>query len=142
MIWPRHVVVPQGIGEAAMRRALLTAAAIIAFAAVVSAAPPAFAGYGAIAWDKETGKYGWSKDQATAQKAAELAIAGCGASGCKAVIRMTKPTLCGALATTSDGKHAGGAARQTDADARLAALANCQKSNSGECVIRISECSK
>jgi Domain of unknown function (DUF4189) len=125
-----------------MRRALLTTAAIFAFAAVLAAAPPAFAGYGAIAWDKETGKYGWSRNQATAEKAAELAISGCGATGCKVVIRMTTAALCGALATTGDGKNAGGASRKTQDEARLAALANCKKANKGECVIRIAECGK
>jgi hypothetical protein len=125
-----------------MRRPPLTAAAFLAFAAVVFAAPPAFAGYGAIAWDKETGRYGWSKNQAAAQKAAELAISGCGATGCKVVIRLTSPEPCGALATTRDGKTAGGASRKTQDEARLAALANCRKNNKGECVVRISECSK
>jgi hypothetical protein len=55
---------------------------------------------------------------------------------------MTGATLCGALATTADGKTAGGASRKNLADARLAALANCKKADKGECVIRIGECSK
>lgn len=124
-----------------MRRALLTTVMLLAFGAAALPAPPA-AAYGAIAWDKETGRYGWSRNQTTPQKAAELAISGCGATGCKVVIRMTSAALCGALATTQDGKTAGGAARKNVADARLAALANCQKANKGECVIRIGECSK
>jgi Domain of unknown function (DUF4189) len=101
---------------------------------------PASSGYGALAWDKETDRYRWSKDQATAEKAAELAIAGCGATGCKVVIRMTNPNLCGALATTSDGKNAGGASRRTDGEAQFAALANCEKADKGECAIRVSGC--
>jgi Domain of unknown function (DUF4189) len=127
-----------------MHRALLTAAVLLALGAAVLPARPAAAGssYGAVAWDKETGKYGWSRNQATAQKAEELAISGCGATGCKVVIRISNPTLCGALATTSDGKNAGGASRKTQDEARIAALASCKKTNKGECVIRIAECGK
>jgi Domain of unknown function (DUF4189) len=123
-----------------MRVALLTAA-LLAFAAAALPARPA-AAYGAIAWDKATGRWGLSKDQATAEKAGEHAISDCGATGCKVVIRMASPTLCGALATTADGKTAGGAARKDLADARLAALANCKKADKGECIVRIGECSK
>jgi serine/threonine-protein kinase len=123
-----------------MRRVLLTAV-IIASGAVLLPAP-AFAGSGAVAWDKATGKYGWSRNQSTQQKADELAISQCGASGCKVVVRMSGATLCAALATTQDGKNAGAASRKTQDDARLAALANCQKLDKGECIIRISECGK
>jgi Domain of unknown function (DUF4189) len=124
-----------------MRLALLTAAAVLAFAAPALSVPPA-AAYGAIAWDKATGRYGWSRNQATQQKADELAISGCGATGCKVVIRMTSAAPCGALATNEDGKSAGGASRKNLADARLLALDYCRKATKGECVIRIGECSK
>jgi hypothetical protein len=123
-----------------MRRTLLTAAIIICVSALLPAA--AVAGYGAIAWDKATGKYGWSRNQSSAQKADELALAGCGASGCEVVVRMTSAALCGALATTKDRKAVGAASRKTAADARLAALADCRKSTDGECVIRTSGCTK
>jgi hypothetical protein len=123
-----------------MRQALSTAV-IIAFAAAFLPLP-AFAGYGSIAWDKATGKFGWSRNQATAQKADDLARAGCGASGCEVVVRMTSPDLCGALATTKDRAAKGIGSGKTEADARLAALADCQKQNGGDCVIRISRCSK
>jgi Domain of unknown function (DUF4189) len=143
MIWARPTVLRQEIGEASMRRAMLTAAALFTFAAAtVTAALPAFAAYGAIAWDKQSGRYGWSKNQANQQKADELAVSGCGASGCKVVIRMTNAALCGALAMTQDGKTAGGASRKTQDAARIEALANCQKNNKGECMVRISVCSK
>jgi hypothetical protein len=125
-----------------MRLAPLTALVLLAFAAAVLPARPAAAAYGAIAWDKATGRYGWSKDQTTTDKAGALALSGCGATGCKVVIQMKSSAPCGALATTQDGKTAGGAARKNLADARLAALANCKKANKGECIIRIGECSK
>jgi Domain of unknown function (DUF4189) len=141
MIWPRAAFRQKNRRRASMRLVPLTAVALLAFAAAALPTRPA-AAYGAIAWDKATGRYGWSKDQTTAEKAAELAISGCGATGCKVVIRMTSATPCGALATTQDGKTAGGAARKDVAGARLAALANCKKANKGECIIRIGECGK
>jgi Domain of unknown function (DUF4189) len=124
-----------------MFRVMSSAAAILALASILLAAAPALASYGAIAWDKESGKRGWSWNQPTAQKAAEVAISECGASGCKVVIRMGAG-VCAALATTADGKFAGGAARKTKDEARLAAMTNCQKGKAGDCIVRVSDCNK
>ena len=104
-------------------------------------AVPAMAEYGAIAWDKETGKYGASWNKATAQSAAEAALSDCGATGCKVIIR-TRPATCAALATNENGKYAGGASRKDRDAARLAALANCKKGNAGECTVRVTDCNK
>jgi hypothetical protein len=114
---------------------------MLALASVVLSATPSLAAYGAIAWDKVSGKRGWSWNQPTAKKAAEVALSECGASGCKVVIH-TGAGVCAALATTADGKFAGGAARKTKDDARLAALTNCQKGKAGDCVVRVSDCNK
>jgi hypothetical protein len=43
--------------------------------------------YGAIAWDRMTGRSGWSWSQATAERASELALSQCGDSGCKVVLQ-------------------------------------------------------
>ncbi len=48
--------------------------------------------------------------------------------------------VCAALATTSDGRFAGGAARKTEDEARLAAMTNCQKGKAGDCTVRFSDC--
>lgn len=117
---------------------------VIALAALVFApvsAAPAFAGYGAIAWDKETGKSGWIFNQPTADKAAETALSKCGASGCRVIIH-TDPKRCAAIATIENGKAAGAAARSTVDAARLAALTQCQKRKAGDCVVRASDCNK
>jgi Domain of unknown function (DUF4189) len=124
-----------------VRHKISTIAAILALASVVLPAVPALAGYGAIAWDRESGKRGWSWNQPTSQKAAEVAISECGATGCKIIMR-TGTAVCAALATTGDGKYVGAAARKTQDDARLAALANCQKGKAGECILRNSDCNK
>ena len=124
-----------------MPRLLSTAAALVCGAALLSAAP-AYAGYGAIAWEQGTGRHGWSRNQPTQQKADELALSYCGTTSCKVIVRMASPALCAALATTKDLKTFGAASRKTLPDARLAALTDCQKNNNGECIVRIGGCSK
>lgn len=124
-----------------MRRATLAAAALLGLGSVQLTAVPALAEYGAIAWDKETGKVGSSWNETTAQRAAEAALSQCGATGCKVVIHPGRRE-CAALATTENGKYAGGAARRDRDSARLAALANCKKGNAGECTVRVTECNK
>ena len=103
-------------------------------------AAPAVAQYGAIAWDTETGKYGASWNQDTPKHASEKALSECGATGCKVIVRPT--TFCAALATTADGKASGAAARKNRDAARLAALKNCQKGNTGEGTVRVTDCNK
>jgi hypothetical protein len=100
-----------------------------------------FAGYGAIAWDQSTGKYGASWNQPTKKGAEGAALGECGASGCQIVARI-EPRMCGALATTQDGKHAGAAWRKDRETARLDALAACEKNKAGECVVRSTNCNK
>ena len=124
-----------------MRRATLAAAALLGLGLVQLAAVPALAEYGAIAWDEKTGKFGASWNEATAQHAAEAAMSDCGASSCKVIIRPGRKE-CAALATTDDGKYAGGAARRDKDAARVAALANCKKGKAGECTVRVSDCNK
>src|SRR5207248_1898671 len=107
--------------NSSMRRALWIAVALLAFGYTLVPSVPATAGYGAIAWDRETGKYGESWNQSTTKRAEEVALGDCGASGCKVVARLG-PAMCGALATTADGKHAGAAWRKDREAARLAAV--------------------
>ncbi len=124
-----------------MRRAISPTTAMLALASILLAATPALAGYGAIAWDHDTGKRGWSWNEATAQKAADKARSECGASGCKIILH-TGAGQCAALATIDTGKFVGAAARKTKDDARLAAMANCQKGKAGDCIVRVSDCNK
>jgi hypothetical protein len=123
-----------------MRR-LWIVVALLAFGYTLLPAIPASAGYGAIAWDRDTGKYGASWNQPTGKRAEEAALGECGASGCKVVGRVG-PRMCGALATTEDGKHAGAAWRKNREAARLDALKSCDKDKAGECVVRATDCNK
>ncbi|HEY3912407.1 MAG TPA: DUF4189 domain-containing protein [Stellaceae bacterium] len=124
-----------------MRHPITTAAAMLVLGSLLLAATPALAGYGAIAWDKESGKYGGTFNRATAQQAAEVALSQCGATGCKVIMR-TGAKQCAALATIASGKFVGAAARKTKDAARLAALSDCQKGKAGDCVVRASDCNK
>lgn len=124
-----------------MRRAAWIVVALLAFAYMLWPTAPAVAGYGAIAWDRATGKYGVSWNQPTAKRAEEVALGECGASGCK-IVSKGSPKMCGALATTEDGKHAGAAWRKDREAARLFAVKNCDKDQAGECVVRATDCNK
>ncbi|MFZ3235543.1 MAG: DUF4189 domain-containing protein [Stellaceae bacterium] len=124
-----------------MRRRTGTAIGFAALVLAFAPAVPAFAGYGAIAWDKESGKSGWIWDQPTPKKAEEMALSKCGASSCKVIVH-TNAGRCAALATIATGKFVGASARKTQDEARLAALSDCQKGKAGDCVVRASGCNK
>jgi hypothetical protein len=123
-----------------MRRHLWTAIGLLAFATALVPGGAARAGYGAIAWDPDSGKAGWIWNRPTPQEAAQRALRECGASGCRLVVKPT--TECAALATIANGKAIGAAARKTKDDARLAALTDCQKRKAGDCVVRASNCNQ
>ena len=125
-----------------MGRRIWIVVALLAFAYGLMPAISAFAAsYGAIAWDQSTGKYGASWNQSTGKRAEEVALGECGASDCK-VVGKVGPRMCGALATTADGKHAGAARRKDREAARLAAVKNCDKDQAGECIVRATDCNK
>jgi hypothetical protein len=123
-----------------MRR-LWILVALLAFGYTLLPTIPASAGYGAIAWDQETGKYGASWNEPTGKAAEEKARSECGATGCKIVARV-RQGMCGALATTEDNKQAGTAWRKNRDTARLDALKNCANNKAGECVVRVTDCNK
>ena len=124
-----------------MRRAILTAASVVAAIFVLSAASPAWAGYGAVAVDEKTSKYvsGWNED--TQKRAEEAAMQACNSEGCKIAFRVP-PRRCGALATAEKGNAWGGHVDGTRDKAKLGAIENCQKRTAGKCVLRGSECNR
>jgi len=124
-----------------MGRLLWIVIALLAFGYTLWPSVPAFAAYGAIAWDRGTGTYGVSWNQTTPKRAEEVALGECGSTGCKIVGRVG-PAMCGALATTENGKQAGAAWRKDREAARLDALKSCAKAKAGECVVRASDCNK
>ncbi len=114
-------------------------AAVVLIAGVV----PAFASFGAFAYDEATGKYGASWNQATEKEADAAALKGCASDKCKVVFR-TAAGQCGAIATTDNGKAWGGAKRPKREEAEKAALANCQKrvKAGAQCNVKAADCNK
>ena len=123
-----------------MRRAT-TIAAVLCAVVTAAAAGPAFAGYGAVAFDEKSAKYGFGWNEDTQKRADELAMQGCGGESCKVVFRVP-PKQCGALATGEKGTAWGGNVDRNRDTAKLRALENCQKRTSGKCVMRGSDCNK
>ena len=121
-----------------MRRATMIVIAVSTLL-VSLAATPAFAGYGALARDDDSGKYGLSSNEESQGKADDVALKICGSDKCKVVFR-TVARECGAIATAEDNKVWGGAKRSQKAAAELAAMENCQKRVKVQCKIRGAEC--
>ncbi len=108
---------------------------------VMSIAAPAFAGYGAVAFDEKTSKYGFGWNEATQKSANEAALQACNSTDCKVVIPVP-PRRCAALATGETGNAWGGNVNATRDAAKLRALENCQKRTSGKCILRGSDCNR
>ena len=119
----------------------LPAAAAFAMIAVMASAHSALAAYGAFAYDDGAGKFGYSYNEQTQDKADAAALKGCGSGGCKVVFR-TGPQQCGAIAATENGKIWGGSRRDRREAAELAAMQDCQKRGTGQCKIKASECNR
>jgi hypothetical protein len=121
-----------------MRKTIMTALALM-----LTAAAPALAASGAIAYDESNGKYGLAWNKPAQQEANDLAKKDCGSDKCKLV--PVPGGKCAALATSADPKESnawGASVREGKAEAELAAMQNCQKRTSGQCKIRGSECNR
>jgi hypothetical protein len=123
-----------------MRRSTLIAFGVVALLAN-TAAPPAFAGYGALAHDDATGKYGLSSNEETQAKAEDVAMKVCGSDKCKIVFR-TSRRECGAFATPESGPIWGAGKGSPRSRAELDAVQNCQKRTKEQCKVRGAECNK
>jgi hypothetical protein len=110
-------------------------------ALMLLAAGPAFAGYGALARDQGTGKFGLSWNEETARRAEEVAMRDCGEGSCKIVFRMG-PHQCGAIATPEKGKAWGAAYKDRRDAAELSAMKDCQKNTGEQCKIRAGGCNR
>jgi hypothetical protein len=114
-------------------------AAIFLLAAATAA--PADAGYGAIAYDQNSGKEGASWNQKTPAEANELALKECGSAECR--VHPVEPKGCGALAMSDKDQAWGGADRETLDKAKRDAVAHCQThTKTGNCAVRISGCNQ
>jgi len=94
--------------------------------------------YGALAYDAETGDYGWSADYENQADAEQKALAGCDSSSdCKIVYDFWNS--CAALAASSEGRYAieGG---DNEDRAQRGALAACEADGGQGCEIRVWGC--
>lgn len=124
-----------------MRRITPIAAGMAAVILALATAGPAYAGFGAIAYDQNSGKEGSSWDQPTAARANELALKECASAGCQ--VHPVEPAGCGALAMSDKDKAWGGADRATLDAAKKDAVAHCQTHTAtGTCSVRTSGCNK
>ena len=114
-------------------------AASFAVVFLMATAGPAFAGYGALAHDDDSGKYGLSSNEESQAKADDVAMKECGGDKCKIVFR-TVARECGAIAAAGTGNAWGAGKHGQKASAELAAMTNCQKRTTGQCKIRAAEC--
>jgi len=123
-----------------MRRSTTIAAGFAALSLLLTAAP-ALAGYGALAHDDDSGKYGLSSNEESQTKADDVAMKECGGDKCKIVFR-TAAKQCGAIAT-AEGSSAWGAGRgPAKSAAQLDAMTNCQKRTKSQCKLRSVECNR
>ena len=124
-----------------MRRAPLIFAAMAAIVLALAAITPAEAGYGAIAYDQNSGKDGASWDKASPAEANELALKACSSPECR--VHPVEPAGCGALAISDKDKAWGGADRATLDKAKHDAVEHCQThTQTGICAVRVSGCNK
>jgi hypothetical protein len=122
-----------------MRHTMVIVAAMVALA--VANVAPAVAGYGAIAYDQNSGKEGASWDQATQAEANESALRQCASPECR--VHPVEPKGCGALATSDKDKAWGGADRETLDAAEHEAIAHCKThTETGTCAVRVMGCNK
>jgi uncharacterized protein DUF4189 len=123
-----------------MRRTRMIVVGCLAILAMLAAAP-AFAGYGAVAFDEKAAKYGFAWNEDTQKRADEAALQACNSADCKVVIPVP-PRRCAALATGEKGNAWGGHVDTSRDAAKLRAIENCQKRTSGKCVLRGSDCNR
>src|SRR5260370_11971060 len=90
--------------EISMRRATMIVMGFSAMLVMLAlSAAPALAGYGALARDDDSGKYGLSSNEESQTKANDVAMKICGGEKCKIVFR-TAAREFGAIATAEDRK--------------------------------------
>lgn len=123
-----------------MLRVSLTAS-VLAIALAGATVAPAWAGYGAIAYDQLNGHSGAAWNQSTPAKANELALKKCATEHCR--VHPVEPAGCGALARSTTDRAWGGADRMTLTAAERDAVQHCQRHTpTGTCEVTLQGCNK
>jgi hypothetical protein len=117
---------------------LVAAAALVG---VLASSQSAFAQYGAIAYDENTGRYGVTWNHESPRGASEDALRRCGTPDCTIRLEIG-PGMCGALATTENRRGWGRYRDRSRESARDGALEECRRHNFGECFVRVWDCNR
>jgi hypothetical protein len=122
-----------------MKKLLL---AVIAAAGLLTAVLPAQASYpiskyGAIAYDMNTGRYGFSYNYDADWQARNRALTECGWGGCK--VYASFRNACGALATDNNQRIYGWGTSYSKSEAMNRALYEC-RIRGGNCSIKVWSC--
>jgi hypothetical protein len=122
-----------------MKKILLALTAAVGLAAAVAGSAEAVPGYryGALAYDMNTGRYGYSFNYDADWKARNRALTECGWGGCKAYISFRNG--CGALATDDSQRVYGWGTSADRATAISRAIYEC-KIRGGNCTLKVWSC--
>ena len=126
-----------------MRLITLFATGLVALTGIFASAAPAFAEYGAIAYDRTNCAWGRSWNYSGQSGADQRAMSECSSQGSSCqVVAQVGPGQCGAVAATDSCSGYGWATRSNTTDAQIVALEQCRNYNPGlSCSIKVSVCS-
>ena len=122
-----------------MKKTLLALLASAALATAFGGAPQASAAtrYGALAYDMNNGRYGYSYNYDADWKARNRALTECGWGGCKSYVSFRNG--CGALATDNERRIHGWGTSSDRATAIQRAIYEC-RIRGGNCTLKVWSC--
>jgi hypothetical protein len=109
--------------------------------AMMLAAIPARAQYGALAYDPDTRLWGRATDTSSPRDAEATALAYCRSGGCRVVTR-TGPGQCSAIAAANDGTRSHWSTRPGRAEVEAAAVERCQYEARQPCHLVVVQCNR
>src|ERR1700722_6934043 len=125
-----------------MGRALRYAWGVAAVLGTLAGAGPAFADFGAVAYDQNNCAWGRSWHLESPRRAADVALAECGHRGCRLVLEVGSGQ-CGALAASENCRGYGWGKDFSRRAAEAVAMENCRRfSGPGTCSIRVTDCNR
>ena len=123
-----------------MKRVTLLAAASAGLAVIV-AAMPVRAQYGALAYDPNTRLWGRATNVPSPRDAEATALSYCRSGNCRIVTR-TGPGQCGAIAAANDGSQSHYSTRPGRAEVEAAAVERCQYEARQPCHLVVVQCNQ
>ena len=121
-----------------MKRVTLLAAALAGLA-ILFAATPVRAQYGALAYDPDTRLWGRATDMPSPREAEATALGYCRSGGCRVVAR-TGPRECSAIAAANDGTRSHWSTRPGRGEVEAAAVERCQDEAREPCHLVVVQC--